>query len=216
MGMGTASTRALVVAALAGAIAVSDSCSPDHVFTQGPPDSLSVATTANLTGYIYAVNGVGTQEYHRTWYATDTAIVGDNNGYADPSSYRAVIAFTLPALPAGAAFFGAHLSITACNITNNPFNTLGIMVADHLVPTTAPDSATYDTTAITDSAGTILEDSSFAPQTVSLTTSVAADYAAGAATSMYRLRFGTMDTDGDDVSKYVVFCPPHLIITYVR
>jgi hypothetical protein len=208
--------RTRVLAVSLATITVACGSGHDHPTTPIPTGSDTVATIANLTGYIYAVNGIGSQHYQRAWYATDTAVVGDNNGNANPSAYRGVIAFTLPSLPSGATLSAATLAIIPCAIAGNPFHTLGNIVADHLVATTAPDSATYDTTAIATSVATILTDSSLAPDTAALTTSVAADYTAGASTSMYRLRFSTADYDASDSTKSVAFCPPHLIITYVR
>lgn len=207
-------TRALTAALLASATVACGS--HDHPTTPVPTGSDTVGTIANLTGYLYTVNGIGLQNYHVTWYDTDTAVVGDNNGNATPTSYRGVIAFALPALPSGATLSAATLAITPCAITGNPFRSLGNIVADHLVATTAPDSATYDTTALATNVATILTDSSLAPDTAALTTSVAADYTAGAAHSMYRLRFSIQDYDAVDSTKSVAFCPPHLIITYVR
>jgi hypothetical protein len=210
--------RALAAALLATAAVGCNSDSSGNTMSPPPVTTVSdtVSTVANLTGYIYAVNGVGTQQYHRTWYATDTAYVGDNNGNADPSAYRGVLAFTLPPLPAGAKIVAATLTTIPCSITGNPFGTLGVVLADHLVATAAPDSATFDTTAIANNVATVLTSPVVRTDSASLTASVAADYAANATTSMYRLHFSIEDTDADETSKYVELCTSQLIVTYGR
>jgi hypothetical protein len=207
-------TRALTAALLAGAAVA---CGSKHPTTPPPTGVDTVAATPTLSGYLYETFCTGLcQPETRGWYATDTAIVGDNNYTANPSAYRGLITFALPSLPTGAHLAGAALAITPCAISGNPFTTLGTIVADHVVPTAAPDSATFDTTAIATNVATIATDSSLAPLTVSLDSSVAADYATSATTSMYRLRFSTENYDTSDSSKYVAFCPAHLLITYVQ
>jgi hypothetical protein len=184
------------------------------------PSLVLAADTATasppVTGYVLATAGVGSAAPQRTWIANDSATVGDNNGTVYPSSMRGVISFTLPTLPGGATFHAAFLDITQCQIDSNPFDSLGTIVADHLFPTGAPDSATYDTTAIANAVATVATAPTTTPASISLTASVGADYAAGRTTSQYRLRFSIQDTDTDPVTKRVVFCPPTLVVTYVR
>jgi hypothetical protein len=190
-------------------------CGSNHATAPGLVLVADTATaTPTLTGYVLATAGVGQAAPQRTWIGNDTATVGDNNGTVYGSSLRAVISFSLPTLPAGATFHGATLDIAQCQIDSNPFDSLGTVVADHLFPTAAPDSATYDTTAMAETVATVATAPTTTLATVSLTTSVAADYAAGHTTSQYRLRFSIQDTDTDPVTKAVVFCPPTLVVTY--
>lgn len=200
----------LVSAALSATVA----CGTNHTTAPTPTGADTVAATASLTGYILADSGVGSAGYHRTWNGNDTATVGDNNAYVFPSSMRAVITFALPPLPSGATLKSAVLDLTQCRADSNPFPTLGVIVADHLVPTAHPDSATYDTTAIADSVATVATAPTTTPAAIPLTSSVQADYTAGHTTTMVRLRFNLHDVDNEDVSKNVAFCQPALILTY--
>jgi hypothetical protein len=201
----------LTVAIVAGATA----CGSNHSTAPDPVGVDSVAATAALTGYILAYDCTGACTNHRTWFGHDTATVGDNNTDVFPSSMRAVITFPLPTLPTGATLRAATLDMVQCRVDSNPFTTLGVVVADHLVPTTTPDSATYDTTALADSVATVATAPTTTPAAIPLTSSVEADYTAGTATTMYRLRFDLRDYDNQEVSKNVAFCEPTLVITYV-
>jgi hypothetical protein len=193
---------AIVLAAVAVACAT-DSAGPSPVHTD------TVYANPALTGYVLAYTA--TDGPHRSWFATLNPTVGDNDFDVYGETLRGVVAFTLPALPPGVTLRGATLTIAQCQVTGTPFDSLGSLVVDHLVPTMAPDSATYDTTALAAAVATIPNASS---AQVSLLASVAADYAVGdTTTSMYRLRFSRRDGDNDQVSDNVVFCPPALTIT---
>ncbi|HWZ59882.1 MAG TPA: hypothetical protein VNW46_12985 [Gemmatimonadaceae bacterium] len=179
--------------------------------TTAPVQRTTVAATPALTGYVLAYSA--TNGAFRTWFGNADPIVGDNDVNVFGETMRGVIAFALPPLPAGTTLRGATLDIAQCQVSGAPFATLGVIVADHLVPTLAPDSATYDTTAIALAVATVATDSTPAPAQVLLTPSVAADYAAGNTTSMFRLRFSQRDGNGDQVADQVEFCPPTLVLT---
>jgi hypothetical protein len=174
--------------------------------------SFTVAADSTLTGYVLAY--ASTAGSFRTWFGTQSPTVGDNDAFVNGEAYRAVVAFRLPAAPAEATLKSATMAISQCQGNGAPFGSLGNVVADHLVPTALPDSATYDTTAMAVNVATIATDSTTAVSTVPLTSSVAADYAAGDTTSMYRFRFSIEDSNNDDISDNVVFCPPTLTVTF--
>jgi hypothetical protein len=195
-------------------------CGSNHSTDPIATGADTVTATTALTGYILAYDCTGTCTNHRTWFGNDTATVGDNNTDVFPSSMRAVITFALPTLPTGATFRTATLDMVQCRVDSNPFTALGVVIADHLVPTATPDSATYDTTALADSVATVATAPTTTPVAIPLTSSVEADYTAGHATTMYRLRFDLRDYDNQEVSKNVAFCgptvaTPTLVITYV-
>jgi hypothetical protein len=177
-----------------------------------PSTIATIPATPSLTGYVLAYTA--TNGSFRTWFGNQSPTVGDNNTDVYGESMRAVITFALPTPPSGATLRSATLAIAQCQGAGSPFASLGDVVADHLVPTPAPDSATYDTTAMATAVATIAADSSLATAQVALTSSVAADYAAGSTTSMYRLRFSTRDNNGGEVTDDVVFCPPTLTLTF--
>jgi len=180
--------------------------------SSAPLTIATVPASPSLTGYVLAYTA--TNGSFRTWFGNQSPTVGDNNTNVFGESMRAVITFALPAPPTNATLRSATLAIAQCQTTGAPFASLGDVVADHLVPTSAPDSATYDTTAMATAVATIAADSSLLTAKVALTSSVAADYAAGNTTSMYRLRFSTRDNNGGEVTDDVVFCPPTLTLTF--
>jgi hypothetical protein len=178
-----------------------------------PPPVLhtdTVAATPALTGYVLAYTSIGVGGgAHRSWFGAVNPMVGDNDAETLGSTMRGVIGFRLPTLPAGDTFRTAMLTMVQCQMNGTPFDSLGSVVADHLAPTAAPDSATYDTAAVATTVATITN----GPLTnVALTTSVAADYAAGDTTSIFRLRFTPRESDGDDIDDNVAYCSPTLVI----
>ena len=138
-----------------------------------PVSTYTVAADSTLTGYVLAYTS--TAGAFRTWFGTQYPIVGDNDGFVNNESYRAVVAFPLPTPPAHATLRSATMAISQCQGTGAPFGSLGAVVADHLVPTALPDSATYDTTAMATNVATIATDSTTAVSTIPLTSSIAAD-----------------------------------------
>jgi hypothetical protein len=182
--------------------------------SSAPLTIATVPASPSLTGYVLAYTA--TNGSFRTWFGNQSPTVGDNNTNVFGESMRAVITFALPAPPTNATLRSATLAIAQCQGTGAPFASLGDVVADHLVPTFPPDSATYDTTAMATAVATIAADSSLLTAHISLKSSVAADYAAGNTTSMFRLRFSTRDNNGGEVTDNVVFCPPTLTLTFAQ
>ena len=201
--------------AATGSLVAAMACSSSSTKAPDAPvttTSFTVAADSTLTGYVLAYSS--TAGSFRSWFGTQSPTVGDNDQFVNGEAYRAVVTFHLPAAPAQATFKSATMAISQCQGNGSPFTSLGSVVADHLVPTAFPDSATYDTTALAANVATIATDSTTAVSTIPLTASVAADYAAGDTTSMYRFRFSIEDTNNDDVTDNVVFCPPTLTVTF--
>ncbi len=201
-----------VVAGLLTAGAVAAGCSGDST---GPVTIVAVdtiGTTAATTGIL--LHYISTDGPQGAWIDSIEVQVGDNDAAIDGSAFRGLLAFALPTAPDGATVRSAILHTAQCAVAGSPFTKLGAIVADHLLPTATPDSATFDTTALATGIDTIATDTTFAPLPTDVTASVDADYAAARQTTMLRLRFSLRDTNEDAISDNVTFCPSTLVIAF--
>jgi len=210
----TTRARLVVVAGLltAGAV-VAAGCSS----STGPPTVVAVdtlGTSPATTGVL--LHYVSTDGPQWAWLDSIQPRVGDNDAAIDGSAFRGLLTFALPAAPSGASVGSAILHTAECSVVGSPFAKLGAIIADHLLPTATPDSATFDTTAIASDIATIATDTTSLAIVTDVTASVASDYAAARPATMLRFRFSLRDSNEDAISDNVTFCPSTLVVSFAR
>jgi hypothetical protein len=109
-------------------------------------------------------------------------------------------------IPRSATINNAVLQLAQCQVTGAPYSSLGTIVVDHVPAiTNSQDTALFDTTAVAAAVATLSTDASLGLKSATVTSSVAADRAAGDTLMQFRLRFSAGDTNGDSVSDFAVF-----------
>jgi hypothetical protein len=129
----------------------------------------------------------------------DDASSGQSNDVA-----RGFYSFDLSTIPAGAAIGSAVLRLFQCSVTGAPYTTLGNVIADHIDYGTTLDGAEFDLGPLQANIGTLspaTPDVGF--QTVTVTSSVAADVVALNPRSQFRTRFSVADGNNNGVDDFV-------------
>ena len=120
--------------------------------------------------------------------------VGDNG--AD-NGRRGFVRFTLAGIPSGATIVEAVLHLAQADVTGAPYATLGSVRVDHMDLGAGLDAGDYAAAPLVSDVGTLSGNAALETKSLDVSSSVAADVAAGRSTSDYRLRFlVTTDFDG--------------------
>jgi hypothetical protein len=165
----------------------------------------------------------------RHWLGGIEPRVGAVNSRGVQATSRGLISFDISQIPSGSTIVSATLRVDQCATVGSPFATFGAIVVDHLLSTSAPDSATYDTPAAFMNVGTLSTDAAPGFRAVPVTAGVIADFAALRALAQFRLRFSAASDDATTGNAYVAIrtdsdddCPgfpdaaPVLIVAYRR
>jgi hypothetical protein len=191
---------ALAAAALTGSLAVACSSSSNGVGPSGNNNrSDTVMVAAQQTGYVES--GAGDPAFASP--GSDIR-VGDDAARDPLIAVRGFIGFDLSSLPSGIHVQSATLVATQCAISGSPF-TLGNVVVDHVTYPAPFDTTVFAETAIAMQVGTLSTDASIGTRTVSVTSSVVNDLAAGRDSSQFRLRMSTSNDAGNGPSNQVIF-----------
>lgn len=169
------------------------------------------------------------QAGHRDWLGGAEPRIGAVTARGSHRTSRGLISFDISGIPSDATITGATLRVDQCATVGTPFASFGAVVVDHLVPSSAPDSATYDAPPAGMNVGTLSTDPTPGFRSVTVTAGVIADYAALRALSQFRLRFSAAGAESAAGNDYVAVrtdsdddCPgfpdaaPALIVTYRR
>jgi len=190
---------ALAAAALTGSLAVACSSSSTGVGPSSNDRSDTVMVAAEQTGFVES--GAGDPAFASP--GSDIR-VGDDAARDPLIAVRGFVGFDLSSLPRGIHVQSATLVATQCAVSGSPF-TLGNVVVDHVTYPVPFDTAVFAESAIAMQVGTLSTDPSIGERSVSVTSSVAEDIAAGRDSSQFRLRMSSNNDAGNGPSNQVIF-----------
>jgi hypothetical protein len=188
----------VVLAAAAATTFVACSTSDNAV---GPTNARSdtVMVAAAQTGFVQS--GAGDQAIASP--GSDVR-VGDDAARDPLIDVRGFIGFDLSGLPGGLRLQSVTLVATQCAVTGSPF-ALGSVVVDHVNYAAPFDTAVFAETPLASIVGTLSTDTTLGPRSITVTSSVANDIAAGRTSSQFRLRMSTANDAGNGPSNQVIF-----------
>lgn len=126
-------------------------------------------------------------------------VVGDLDGSVRGLGARQFLSFDVTGLPGGVLVESALLRLDLYAVAGTPFATHGSLVVDYLDYGTL-DSNDYAARALDLALGTAASDATLGPRTVDVTSALAQVLALGRSRVQFRLRFATLDSDGDSTS----------------
>jgi hypothetical protein len=176
------------------------------------PTTPASSGTDTLTDVPYLTGTATRDPYGNSFFYNNTdMLVGDEDGYEPGLTLRGIVTFNMKAVPQNATIETATLQLAQCVDSGAPFPSLGNVVIDHVPLMTTPDSAIYDTTAVNAGIAVLSSSSTLGLKDAPVTSSVAADRAAGDTLIQLRLRFSVMDGNNNGVSDYVGFSADSLL-----
>jgi hypothetical protein len=199
------SIRKLSLVAALTAVAVIVAGCPGTDRSTSPPNGMTTDTilsASQQTGSIY--DGEGSGQPAVAYPSTDV-MVGDQDGLVNGTAVRGFIGFDISGLPAGITIRQATITATQCAFAGFPFDNLGDVVVQHMSYAVPLDTLAFFANPIDASLDTLSDTTTLGPRTITVTSSVSADFAAKRASSQYRLSMSSTDYNGDGVSDYVVF-----------
>jgi hypothetical protein len=186
----------LLLAALSSAAACSSST----------PSSVASAGTDSLADVSYLTGEATRDQYGIVQpYVNTDILVGDEDAISPNYTMRGIVTFNVKAIPQKATISAATLQLAQCDIMGSPYSTLGSILVDHVPVITRLDTASYDTTATNADIATLATDSTLGLKTAAVTSSVAADRAAGDTLVQFRLHFSVADGNNNGVTDYAAF-----------
>jgi hypothetical protein len=179
-----------------------------------PPPS---AGTDSLTDIAYLTGTTTHDQYGNSFFYPNTDIlVGDEDASQGPNyTVRGIVTFNIKAIPQNANISTANLQLAQCDVVGSPYQSLGSIVVEQIPPITTPDSALYDTAAV-NAPSALSSDPTIGFKTANITSSVAADRAAGDTLIQLRLRFSIMDGNNNGADDFAAFSPDSNLATICR
>lgn len=150
----------------------------------GGPDTIVVAVTGPLDGFVGKVGNVDT--------TGSELFVGEY--LTNPT--RSVLGFELGAVPAGATVIEATLRVELFDVRGVPFTDLGALVLDHVDLGATIDASDYGSTALASAFATLATTPVQEVKTADVTAQVVSALALGAPRADFRIRF-TLESDGN-------------------
>ncbi len=187
-----------------------------------PGPVVTIYMNGDQSGYVESGS------YHVAVHAVEP-VVGDVDSDTPGSILRGILQFPIDTIPQTAVITGAELVLTQCKVDGNPYGVHGNVFVDHITFTDPFDTLAFDSPAIGATLGVISDNAKLEQKTLTVTTAVRADLAAGRSATQYRLSMPVFNGPPDTVSNYAVFntigldhslCPssstgnPRLIVTY--
>jgi hypothetical protein len=178
------------------------------------PSGLPSSGTDSLTDAGYLTGNATRDQYgDMLFYPNEDILVGDNDSYSPNYTMRGIVTFNIKNIPQKSTIDAATLQLAQCFIQGSPYASLGSIVVDHVPLMTTPDSAIYDTTAISANIATLSTDSTLTLKTATVTSAVAGDRAAGDTLIQFRLRFSIADGNNNGISDYATFSADSTLTT---
>jgi len=187
-----------------------------------PGPVVTIYMNGDQSGYVESGS------YHAAVHAVEP-VVGDVDSDTRGSILRGILQFPIDTIPHAAAVTEAKIVLTQCKVVGNPYGVHGNVFVDHITFTDPFDTSAFDSPAIGATLGVISDNAKLEKKSLTVTTAVQADLAAGRSSTQYRLRMPVFNGPPDTVSNYAVFntlgldhilCPsttsgyPILIVTY--
>ncbi|HWZ60207.1 MAG TPA: hypothetical protein VNW46_14615 [Gemmatimonadaceae bacterium] len=178
------------------------------------PSSVASAGTDSIADVTYLTGEATRDQYGFVQpYVNTDILVGDEDAFSPNFTMRGLVTFNMKAVPQKATISAATLQLAQCDIVGSPYSTLGSILVDHVPVMTHLDTASYDTTATNAAIATLATDSTLGLKTAAVTSSVAADRAAGDTLVQFRLHFSAADGNNNGVNDYAAFSADSALTT---
>jgi hypothetical protein len=204
--MANHSIRRLSLVAVLGATAVILAACPGTERTTAPPNADvtdTIAAALPQTGSVWT--GAEGSGLPAMAYPNTDVLVGDEDGVVNGTAVRGFIGFDLTSIPKGSQIEQATLTATQCAISGFPFDNLGDVVVQHVSYPVPLDTTPFFIAPLDASLDTLSDTTTLGPRTITVTSSVSADFAANRTSSQFRLSMSSTDLNADGVSDYVAF-----------
>ena len=200
------SVRKLSLVAALGAVAIVIAGCPGTERMTSPPNQIitdTILSASAQTGTIWS--GAEGSGLPATAYPGTNVLVGNEDGSINGTAVRGFIGFDISGLPKTITIRQATLTATQCAFGGFPFDNLGNVIVQHMSYSVPLDTTAFFATPIDASLDTLSDTTTLGPRTVTVTSSVSSDVAAGRSSSQYRLSMSGADLNADGVSDFVAY-----------